>query len=344
VEQPSTLDGFRILWQGFHLMPWPFHALVVGSFAALLGSFINVCIWRIPRGQSIVWPRSRCTSCGHVLDALDLIPILMYVLTRGHCRHCKAPVSSRYVIVELINVSIWLTGFALFGMSLPMVAWGIVGSIIHASLGIARMKDEIRREAARAVPDAGRGGFTFISVMLACLILAISVGPFLDVARTGYLGSTKNQEYVKGWALAMERIEELQTLPYPKVVSDRKIYIETEKTSDNIFADEFFGDYSKMREDAKYFDEKFTDVYSGANQLPDSVMTRFKAAYKRHYGTEYETYPDGYQFFRRITTVEETVDKNDKTLKTKRAIVTVEINSKATKGRKLVLETLIAEK
>lgn len=347
MDPSPTLEGLGIIWQGFLLMPWPFHALVVASFAALLGSFINVCIWRIPRGESIVWPRSRCTSCGHVLDAIDLIPILMYALTRGHCRHCKAPVSSRYVIVECINVSIWLVSFAIFKLSLPFLATAITGSVILASAGIARMKDEMRRDAARAATataDGGRGGFTFISVMLACLLLAVSVGPFMEVARTGFLGSTKNQEYIKGWALAMERIEELHTLPYFKIVSDRKVFIETERISDNIFADEFFGDYSKMREDAKYFDAKFTDVYCDDNKLPDSVMARFKAAYKRHYGTDYEPYPPGYQVFRRITTVEDVVDKNDKGLKMKKATVTVEINSKATKGRKLVLESLFAEK
>src|SRR5436305_2789142 len=116
-------------------MPPAFHIAVTAMFAGLLGSFINVCIWRIPRGQSIVWPRSRCTSCGHVLDAIDLLPIVTYAATRGHCRHCKAPVSSRYVIVELINVSLWLISYAIFGMTAGLFVLGPILSTILAVPG-----------------------------------------------------------------------------------------------------------------------------------------------------------------------------------------------------------------
>src|SRR5687767_5720692 len=99
------------MFAAFRDLPWWFHGGFIAVLAALVGSFVNVCIWRIPRGQSIVFPRSRCTSCGHVLDAVDLLPIVTYMFTMGHCRHCRAPVSSRYVIVELINVTMWLTAF-----------------------------------------------------------------------------------------------------------------------------------------------------------------------------------------------------------------------------------------
>jgi hypothetical protein len=342
VGGPSLAEGFRILAHSFLMMPPAFHAMVVAMMAALMGSFINVCIWRIPRGQSIVWPRSRCTSCGHVLDAIDLLPIVTFLATRGHCRHCKAPVSARYVIVELINVSIWMVSFLIFGLSWAMVVLGVAGSVTLASIGIAKQKAIIRREAS--VPDGGRGGFTFISVMLGCFLLAVSVGPFMEMARQNFVGATKNQEYIKAWALAQEKMEELHTLPYHKLVSDRKIYIETERISDNIFADEFFGDYSMMREDPKYFDKKFTDVYCDDNKMPDNVMDRFKRAYKRQYGTDYEMYPAGYHNFRRIVTVEEIKDKNDESARVKKATVTVEINSKTIKGRKLVLEGIFADK
>ena len=341
MDNPSVLDGFRVMWQAFLLMPAGFHIGMVSVLAALCGSFINVCIWRIPRGESIVWPRSRCTSCGHVLDAIDLLPIVTYAATRGHCRHCRAPVSARYVTIELINVSLWLIAYAAFGMSLPMVVTAVALSNALATIGILRMKGEIRRAAARA---DGRAGFTFISVMLACALLAVSVGPFMDLVRQSFLGSTKNSEYVRAYALAQEKVEELHTLPFTKIIGDRKIYIETERISDNIFADEFFGDYSRMREDAKYFNTHFSDVYTDDKHLPDATMERFKRSYKRHWGTEYVSYPQEFEIFRRTLVVEDLKDKDDPKVEMKRAIVTVEINSKATKGRQLVLEAVFTNR
>jgi hypothetical protein len=339
------LEGFWLLRETFLRMPTTFHIAITAMFAALVGSFINVCIWRIPRGQSIVWPRSRCTSCGHVLDAIDLLPIVTFVATRGHCRHCKAPVSSRYVIVELINVSLWMVAFAVFGMSIWLPVAGATLSTILAITGITRMKGEIRREAARAAtPDGGRGGFTFISVMLACFMLAVSVGPFLEVIRQVFKGSVKTGEYVQGWTLAQEKIEELHTLPFAKIVSDRKIFIETERASDNIFADEFFGEYSMMREDPKYFNDHFTDVYSDKNALPTTVMDRFKRAYKAHYGTDYEPYPAGYEAYRRTLTVQDSTDKADPKLAIKKATVTVEIHSAATKSKIITLEAVFTNR
>lgn len=340
------LDGFRVMGQAIMLMPPAFHITMTAMFAALLGSFINVCIWRIPRGQSIVWPRSRCTSCGHTLDAIDLLPIVTFLATRGHCRHCRAPVSARYVTVELINVSLWMIVYAVFGFSLPMFLAGAALSTMLATFGIQRMKGEMRKEAERAAaaPDGGRGGFSFISVMLGCFLLAVSVSPFMDLGRQVYLGSTKNGEYVRGWALAQEKIEELQTLPFHQIVSDRKIYIETERISDNIFADEFFGDYSRMREDAKYFNTHFSDIYTKEKSLPDATMERFKRAYKRHWGTDYVPYPQGFDIFRRTLVVEDLKDKDDPKRDTKKATVTVEINSKAVKGRQLVLEAVFTNR
>lgn len=342
MDNPSVWDGFRVMGQAFLLMPPAFHISIITMFAALCGSFINVCIWRIPRGESIVWPRSRCTSCGHVLDAIDLLPIVTYLATRGHCRHCRAPVSARYVTVEIINVSLWLLAyFAWGGLGLPFAVTAAALSTTLATIGIVRMKGEMARQARSNDP---RGGFTFISVMLACFLLAVSVSPFMDMTRQAFLGSTKNSEYIRGWALAQEKIEELHTLPFHQIVGDRKIYIETASISENIFADEFFGEYSRMREDAKYFNTHFTDVYTTDKHLPDASMEKFKRAYKRHWGTDYEPYPQGFEMFRRTLVVEDVKDKNDPKLEMKKAIVTVEINSKATKGRQLVLEAVFTNR
>ena len=79
--------------------------LVVASFATLLGaalgSFFNVVIWRLPRGESLVSPRSACPSCGTQIRSYDNVPVLSWLLLRGRCRDCSSAISSRYPLVEL---------------------------------------------------------------------------------------------------------------------------------------------------------------------------------------------------------------------------------------------------
>ncbi len=74
--------------------------LVLG---AAVGSFLNVCIYRLPRGESILYPPSHCPACGGKLSALDLIPFFGYFLLLGRCRYCKARISFRYPLVELLT-------------------------------------------------------------------------------------------------------------------------------------------------------------------------------------------------------------------------------------------------
>lgn len=74
------------------------------AYSPVVGSFLNVLIDRLPRGQSIVSPRSSCRSCGHFLGAFDLIPILSYVFARGRCRHCSATIPPFHLYVEIAAV------------------------------------------------------------------------------------------------------------------------------------------------------------------------------------------------------------------------------------------------
>lgn len=98
-------------------MPFPAEADVLVSvfifFAGLcIGSFLNVCIWRIPREESIVWPGSHCPACKHSLAGYDNIPLLSWILLGGTCRHCGATISPRYFVVELLTgalfTGLWL--------------------------------------------------------------------------------------------------------------------------------------------------------------------------------------------------------------------------------------------
>ena len=74
--------------------------IIMGLF---IGSFLNVCIYRIPEKQSICFPRSHCMKCGHVLGALELIPVISYLALGRRCKQCKEPISSRYMGIEIVT-------------------------------------------------------------------------------------------------------------------------------------------------------------------------------------------------------------------------------------------------
>jgi leader peptidase (prepilin peptidase)/N-methyltransferase len=76
-------------------------AALFAPFGLMIGSFLNVVAYRLPRGESLVTPRSRCTSCGTEVRAIDNVPLLSWLFLRGRCRHCSAQISARYPAVEL---------------------------------------------------------------------------------------------------------------------------------------------------------------------------------------------------------------------------------------------------
>ncbi|MGD8351938.1 MAG: prepilin peptidase [Nitrospirota bacterium] len=90
--------------------------VVIAVFGLAVGSFLNVVIWRVPRGKSIVSPSSRCPSCGAAIRPLDNIPVLSYLLLRGRCRYCGAGISARYPFVEALNAVLWAVMYWRFGM------------------------------------------------------------------------------------------------------------------------------------------------------------------------------------------------------------------------------------
>ncbi|HYH03079.1 MAG TPA: prepilin peptidase, partial [Bacillota bacterium] len=76
--------------------------IILLLFGLIIGSFLNVVIYRLPRGESIVLPPSHCTNCQHRLGALDLIPVISFLGLRGKCRYCQSKISVRYPLVELL--------------------------------------------------------------------------------------------------------------------------------------------------------------------------------------------------------------------------------------------------
>lgn len=73
-----------------------------------VGSFLNVCVYRLPRGQSLISPPSRCPACGRSLRWLDNIPVISWVVLRGRCRQCGASISAQYPIIEIVTALVWL--------------------------------------------------------------------------------------------------------------------------------------------------------------------------------------------------------------------------------------------
>lgn len=100
----------------------PLYALAF-LFGAVIGSFLNVVIHRLPQGESLVRPRSRCPGCGEPIRASDNIPILSFLLLRGRCRHCQAPIPWRYPLVETLSGLLCTALLATFGLSLNFFAY-----------------------------------------------------------------------------------------------------------------------------------------------------------------------------------------------------------------------------
>jgi leader peptidase (prepilin peptidase) / N-methyltransferase len=98
--------------------------LVLAALAVLglaIGSFLNVCIHRIPRKGSIVQPPSSCPHCGYVLRWADNIPVVSYVMLGGRCRNCKASISIRYPVVEAITMVVFVLHYLVFGLDILLV-------------------------------------------------------------------------------------------------------------------------------------------------------------------------------------------------------------------------------
>lgn len=115
--------------QEFILLCTHILALVLGL---CVGSFLNVVIYRLPRNMSLSHPGSHCTACDYSLKWYDNIPVLSYLFLGGKCRKCKAPISPRYMIVELTNGLLWLTCAALFWTKSPM--WAVTAAVVCSAL------------------------------------------------------------------------------------------------------------------------------------------------------------------------------------------------------------------
>lgn len=121
--------------------------IIVFVFGSTIGSFLNVCIHRMPSGASVVWPSSHCPKCKKRIPAYDNIPFISYLLLGGKCRNCKSRIPLRYPIVELLTALLFVALFNRFGLSYNFFVYVVfISSLIIASfidIGHRIIPDEI---------------------------------------------------------------------------------------------------------------------------------------------------------------------------------------------------------
>lgn len=206
----------------------PAALVVVGAAGLLLGSFNNVLIHRLPRGESVAWPGSRCPACGHPLGWWENIPLVSFALLRGRCSSCNVRISWRYPVVELLTAAGVLYAYARYGwtwealtaallafllvpvvfidlehriipdrITLPGIALGLALSFARAGFG-GLWQALVAGLAAGgfflAVAVLSRGGMGGGDVKLAAMLgaftdpLRVAVGIFLGILSGGLVG------------------------------------------------------------------------------------------------------------------------------------------------------------
>jgi leader peptidase (prepilin peptidase) / N-methyltransferase len=134
------------MWHIRSVLPTPIIGFFVFLFGLLIGSFLNVCIIRIPARKSIVMPASACPKCGAPIRPYDNIPVVSWILLGGKCRACKAKISGIYPLVELLTALLFLGCYAVFGLTIEAMKWALFSALV-----IVLVFTDLRE---RILPDA----------------------------------------------------------------------------------------------------------------------------------------------------------------------------------------------
>ena len=147
--------------------------LLVGVFGSIIGSFLNVCIYRMPREESIVWPGSRCPHCRKPIAWHDNIPVVSFLLLGARCRQCHQSIRWRYPIVEALTAGSIVAVLCRFGLN----AVGIIYAVFVCALVVASFIDL----EFQIIPDEISVGGLVLGVLLSVLV------PSLHHASTGWI-------------------------------------------------------------------------------------------------------------------------------------------------------------
>jgi leader peptidase (prepilin peptidase)/N-methyltransferase len=113
-----------------HKIVDPTYALSIFFLGLAFGSFLNVCIHRLPLGLSVVSPRSACPRCKRPIAFYDNLPVLSWLLLRGRCRNCKSRISARYILIELLTGILFLSCYTYFGLNLATLKYCVFGFLL----------------------------------------------------------------------------------------------------------------------------------------------------------------------------------------------------------------------
>jgi leader peptidase (prepilin peptidase)/N-methyltransferase len=108
----------------------PFLGAAIFAYGLCFGSFLNVCIYRLPLGKSVVTPRSSCPHCGDMIPLYHNVPVVSWLVLRGKCRACKQPISPRYLVIELLTGLLFLGCYAHFGLTLAALKCAVLGYLL----------------------------------------------------------------------------------------------------------------------------------------------------------------------------------------------------------------------
>jgi leader peptidase (prepilin peptidase) / N-methyltransferase len=108
----------------------PVFASAIFVLGLAFGSFLNVCIYRLPLGLSVITPRSACPKCKHLIALYDNMPVLSWLILRGRCRHCKTSISPRYLMIELLSGLLFVGCYWYFGLALSTLKYCTFGFLL----------------------------------------------------------------------------------------------------------------------------------------------------------------------------------------------------------------------
>lgn len=180
------------------IRPWV--PLMLGLVGLLFGSFGNVLIWRVPRGESIVAPPSHCPRCGHDVRWYDNIPVISWLVLRGRCRDCGEPISPRYPVIELASGILWALAGWRWGFTLASVA-GALFFYLLLVLSVIDI-DTHRLPTPIVVALAAVGA---VAALLSQLF-GIEAGPLVGAASSGWFAlpvATALSGFALGGGLAL---------------------------------------------------------------------------------------------------------------------------------------------